>query len=101
MAWPGGYKSVRAFEAAIEAVEGEVSARAEALGAAEGARALLGDDWRRQWAEDGRLLGAALERAPRVGAMLAQIRAARPHPPCPRRCRPPTKTMTMLRSRKQ
>ena len=72
MAWPGGYKSVAAFEAAIEEIEREVAERGEALHVTEGASALLGD-WRRQWTEDARLLGAALERAPRVGAMLAQI----------------------------
>ena len=88
MKWPGGYRSVGAFEAAAEEIVEEAHTRAAELGreVAEARAAWLVEqvsaltsDWQRQWAEDARQLRASFDRAPAVGAMLAQIGKRRPH----------------------
>ena len=85
MAWPGGYRSVEAFEAETGALALEVEQLASELAsslppaAAEAVRAAASvhvADYGRQWARDAQQLADSLARKPAVSAMLGQIRRA-------------------------
>lgn len=74
LAWPGGYSSVEAFDAAVAELKQVALARVPD-GSMRVAMSGMLADLARQWADDREKLGQALGRRAGVGSLLGQIRA--------------------------